>query len=88
MTEAVLRGIVQTIGSRTAESGGLLGGKEGDDVITHFHYDNQAKVTSSTYTPLARGAHQAPEGRLEPGGHPPARRGAQPSQQLCASLRW
>lgn len=42
--------IINTIGSRPAESGGLLFGKEDDYVVQKFVFDKHAKVTRSTYT--------------------------------------
>lgn len=48
--EGVLNEIINTIGSRPSESGGLLFGKEDDYIITKFVFDRNAKVTASTYT--------------------------------------
>lgn len=42
---------MHTIGARTPETGGLLLGPVDRDVITHFHFDNTARCTGSTYTP-------------------------------------
>lgn len=47
----VLKQIYATIGSRPAESGGLLLGPIGRNVITDFHFDETADCTGATYTP-------------------------------------
>jgi len=46
-----LDAIKQTIGSRPAEYGGLLGGSRDDFLITEFHFDESAHRTSGTYSP-------------------------------------
>lgn len=42
--------IINTIGSRPAESGGLLFGKEDDMIVRKFVFDKHALTTRSTYT--------------------------------------
>lgn len=42
--------IINTIGSRPAESGGLLFGKEDDMIVRKFVFDKHAQTTRSTYT--------------------------------------
>jgi hypothetical protein len=42
--------IVNTIGSRPAESGGLLFGKEDDIIVRKFVFDKNARTTRSAYT--------------------------------------
>lgn len=42
--------IVNTIGNKTAESGGLLFGKLDDYVVRKFVYDKDARVTGGSYT--------------------------------------
>jgi proteasome lid subunit RPN8/RPN11 len=42
--------IISTIGSRPAESGGLLFGKEDDMIVRKFVFDKHARTTRSTYT--------------------------------------
>jgi proteasome lid subunit RPN8/RPN11 len=42
--------IVNTIGSRPAESGGLLFGKEDDMIVRKFVFDKNAQTSRSTYT--------------------------------------
>lgn len=41
--------ILKTIGSKTAESGGLLFGPADNDVITHFVFDKDANTTGASY---------------------------------------
>ena len=48
--ESVLNEIISTIGSRPAESGGLLFGYEDDMIVRKFVFDSDAKTTRSTYT--------------------------------------
>ncbi|MBP6237610.1 MAG: hypothetical protein KA536_15780 [Saprospiraceae bacterium] len=48
--ESVYNEIINTIGSRPAESGGLLFGKEDDMIIRKFVFDKHAHTTRSTYT--------------------------------------
>lgn len=42
--------MLKTVGSRPAESGGLLFGSRTDWVVTKFLYDKNAKTTSSSYS--------------------------------------
>jgi len=42
--------IINTIGSRPAESGGLLFGKEDDMIVQKFVFDKHAQITRSSYT--------------------------------------
>jgi proteasome lid subunit RPN8/RPN11 len=48
--ESAYNEIISTIGSRPAESGGLLFGKEDDMVVRKFVFDKHAHTTRSTYT--------------------------------------
>lgn len=43
--------IRNTVGSYPPETGGILGGKRSEDQVTHFHYDQGANRTGSTYSP-------------------------------------
>ena len=47
----VLVKIVQTIGSLRAESGGALGGKDGEMEVSRYHFDRSSRTSSVTYTP-------------------------------------
>ena len=51
MTRSVVELIRQTIGVRTAESGGMLGGSRSDGVIRHYHFDGTARRTGVAYSP-------------------------------------
>ena len=48
--ESAYNEIINTIGSRPAESGGLLFGKEDDMIVRKFVFDKHAQTTRSTYT--------------------------------------
>lgn len=48
--ESVLNKIINTVGSRPAESGGLLFGNEEDMIITDFVFDENARTTRTTYS--------------------------------------
>ena len=48
--EGAYNEIITTIGSRPAESGGLLFGKEDDMIVRKFVFDKHAHTTRSTYT--------------------------------------
>jgi proteasome lid subunit RPN8/RPN11 len=50
VTKTVLRETHGTIGSRPAETGGLLGSSDGK-TIDYFHFDEFAQTTDSTYSP-------------------------------------
>lgn len=47
----VLTKIEQWIGQSKPELGGMLGGPEGSDDITHFYFDRTARTGSAEYTP-------------------------------------
>ena len=51
VTRAVWQQIQTTIGCLTAETGGMLGGRKSDGVITHFYFDGSASRNRSTYSP-------------------------------------
>lgn len=51
LTPAVLAQIRRTIGSRSAEQGGALGGDRATGLVTHFHFDRSARRTGATYSP-------------------------------------
>ena len=48
--ETAYNEIISTIGNLSAESGGLLFGKEDDFVVRKFVFDKNARTTRSTYT--------------------------------------
>lgn len=48
--ESAYNEIINTIGSRPAESGGLLFGKEDDMIVRKFVFDKNARTTRATYT--------------------------------------
>lgn len=48
--ESAYNEIINTIGSRPAESGGLLFGKEDDMIVQKFVFDKHARITRSSYT--------------------------------------
>jgi len=50
MTESVYSAIRDTIGSRPAEQGGMLGSSDGS-IIDHYHFDEHAESTDATYSP-------------------------------------
>ena len=50
-TTPVYREILCTIGRRRPETGGLLLGPVDRCIVTHFHFDDGADCTGSTYTP-------------------------------------
>jgi len=49
LTESAYNNIINTVGATKAESGGILFGKEDDNIIQEFHFDENAKVTRVTY---------------------------------------
>jgi len=51
MTPKVVASIRQTVGTRPAESGGALVGPGPNGVISHFHFDTNARTTGATYSP-------------------------------------
>jgi proteasome lid subunit RPN8/RPN11 len=51
LTSATAADIQGTVGSRPAESGGMLGGVRGTGVVTRFAFDPTAALTTSTYYP-------------------------------------
>ena len=46
----ILCEIIDTIGTRPAESGGAIGGMD-NDIITHFEFDKSGTTSAVTYTP-------------------------------------
>jgi len=54
ITASVLEQIRHTIGCLPAETGGMLGGRSADGVVTHFYFDGTAERTGITYTPDTR----------------------------------
>lgn len=50
ITTSAYTEMLQTVGSRPAESGGLLFGSRKDWVVTRFLYDKNAKTTQSSYS--------------------------------------
>ena len=50
-TPEVLEQIRETIGSRHAETGGMLGTTDGGRTIDHFYFDRSASVSGVTYSP-------------------------------------
>lgn len=51
LTSGVLHGIIASIGKLKAESGGVLGGAEGVEAVTHFYFDESSRRTGVTYSP-------------------------------------
>lgn len=51
LAEGVLNRIMATIGSRRAESGGVLGGDRTSNSISEFHFDEGAKCNAAAYSP-------------------------------------
>jgi proteasome lid subunit RPN8/RPN11 len=51
MAPQVLSAICETIGTRKAESGGMLGGNRQTGEVTHFSFDADARQSSVIYTP-------------------------------------
>ncbi|VGO15048.1 Molybdopterin-synthase adenylyltransferase [Pontiella desulfatans] len=49
MTQKVLQSIFASIGIQKAESGGMLGGKDG--TVTHYHFDKSSSTSAVTYSP-------------------------------------
>lgn len=51
LSENVLISIMETIGSRRAESGGVLGGDRTSNSVSAFHFDDGAKCNAAAYSP-------------------------------------
>lgn len=51
IAERVVREIMLTIGARPPETGGILLGPLGTEIITHYHFDDAAACSAVTYTP-------------------------------------
>lgn len=51
LAESALSRIMATIGSRQAESGGVLGGDRTSNFISEFHFDDGARCNSAAYSP-------------------------------------
>lgn len=51
ISENVLKAIFNTIGMRTAESGGVLGGTKNSYHISHYHFDESSRNSGATYSP-------------------------------------
>jgi proteasome lid subunit RPN8/RPN11 len=51
ITRSALYDMMNTIGSRPVETGGVLLGPVGKNLITHFYFDHSAACTGSTYSP-------------------------------------
>lgn len=51
MTRSVYEAIRRTVGRLPAETGGALGGRYEDEVITAFRFDAEARRTGATYSP-------------------------------------
>ena len=54
LTREVYRRIEDTIGSRRAEHGGILGGHRGDGVVREYYYDHSAYRADGAYSPDTR----------------------------------
>jgi hypothetical protein len=54
ITREVLDQINNTIGSRPAEHGGILGGDLDEGIVRHFHFDLTGRRTGVTYSPDVR----------------------------------
>jgi molybdopterin/thiamine biosynthesis adenylyltransferase/proteasome lid subunit RPN8/RPN11 len=50
-TEEVYKQISDTIGRRPAESGGILGSRDGGNIIDRYCFDDTAHTTGNTYSP-------------------------------------
>jgi len=83
ITSKALDAIKQTIGSRPAEYGGMLGGSRDDFLITQFHFDESAHRSSGTYSPDTVSVNQLLREEWNPAGinllgfvhsHPPGLR--------------
>ena len=51
ITETVIKEIRTTIGSRSAEEGGMLGGDRTEGVVREFYFDKSASRSGVTYSP-------------------------------------
>lgn len=51
ITQSVYSAILKSVGKLPPESGGILGGREDDDFVTHFHFDSNAQCSTASYTP-------------------------------------
>ena len=51
LSESVARAIQSSVGTFEAETGGLLGGNRKNYYVEHFHFDNSAQRSGSTYSP-------------------------------------
>jgi hypothetical protein len=51
ITRKALYDIMNTIGTRSAETGGILLGPIGTNYVTHFYFDRGGACTGSTYSP-------------------------------------
>jgi hypothetical protein len=47
----VLAKMIDTIGSRPAESGGAFGAIENSDEVSHYHFDKSSRTSAVTYSP-------------------------------------
>lgn len=51
LSESVAHAIQRSVGTFEAETGGLLGGSRKNYRVEHFHFDNSAQRSGSTYSP-------------------------------------
>lgn len=68
VTRSVHETIRTSIGSMPAETGAMLGGPAGSDLITHIHLDQTAATTRATYSPDVTTANQVLAQQWRPAG--------------------
>ena len=51
ITREAHEAIRKTVGTLPSETGGMLGGDREKGVITHFHFDGEARTSGATYSP-------------------------------------
>lgn len=68
ITRDVFLNITQSIGSRPAESGGMLGGAEDSNKISHFEFDTLSSCTGATYTPDTKSLNRKLDNVWNPNG--------------------
>src|SRR5204863_9364726 len=66
LSSAVYEQIRDTIGSKKAEQGGILGVKEERSIVEHLYFDASADATNGTYSP----DHTTPNNLLKTQGWP------------------
>jgi proteasome lid subunit RPN8/RPN11 len=51
ITREAYEAIRKTVGALPSETGGMLGGDREKGIITHFHFDGEARTSGATYSP-------------------------------------